>query len=99
MRELRLRGGRLPGNHELTNSHARRVFFGSGRENLLLHFDSKTEGQFCEIVTCANWCLAGPVPPIGPKRPSGRSLPVSRDSRSEERRVGKERRSRWSPYQ
>src|SRR2546422_7429501 len=70
--------------------------------------------QTCALPICgsraARWLLAPPscgdqpparVPRAAPRRSSLRlplSLPGSFASRSEERRVGKECRSRWSPY-
>ena len=39
------------------------------------------------------------VPPLGAvPRPAPRAIDPNQSSRSEERRVGKECRSRWSPY-
>ena len=42
-------------------------------------------------------CLAE-VPPVAPEPPRPKLLVVPHAGRSEERRVGKECRSRWSPY-
>src|SRR2546430_8595181 len=52
--------------------------------------------------TCActqgTWFERRSSPSTGEKPPEGRQIAMSRLRRSEERRVGKECRSRWSPY-
>ena len=55
------------------------------------------------MLVLAFLCLAGALALIGqlltaPKRERQESLRRARAYRSEERRVGKEGRSRWSPY-
>src|ERR1022692_3684452 len=65
--------------------------------------DGKREYKVTGVQTCAlPICsrrreLTGQAPPAAGRAPSARTA-ARRSARSEERRVGKECRSRWSPY-
>src|SRR5215510_15278408 len=64
--------------------------------------DGIRDGHVTGVQTCALpiWWALGPHSSTPPRSPTATS-PPSRNAppRSEERRVGKECRSRWSPYQ
>src|ERR1041384_5997992 len=74
----------LQGLHSIL-ARARRT----GERNIVLGFNegSRAKGSCPSVLS-----------PISPKRIGAKESPNKKHSRSEERRVGKECRSRWSPY-
>src|SRR6516162_5024098 len=61
--------------------------------------DYKVTGvQTCALPICSGAAASEPIQPPDGQRQTRRVLRCRRTDRSEERRVGKECRSRWSPY-